>query len=241
MPIAEVCQPSEASQFTPTIWSLIKDGAQGKHDAQTRIWLLYHRPVFLFLQRRLAKRTPELDAEVIAGEVMDTVLAPSFLSKADQLKGRFRSLLCAVSKYAMSNAMRNAHAQRREAPGLRVPMDQALSDITAAIANDRGFDRFYAQEVMSAARERLDAEGGEESRTYAHVLDLHYNRGLTQMEIAQALCRTKCAVNSLLHRARKALETHLDAVLHLVASTEDEIEQERLTLLQILSRRGRRR
>lgn len=233
--------PGEPSHFTQTIWSDIEAGARGCRDAATRVYLRYRRPVFLFLQAHAPRRRADLDPELLADGILTTVLEPSFLAEAEPSKGRFRDLLFAVARNTLRNALKKAKAKKHGGGRHHVSLDEVRDAAPAARHERRDFALFYAREVIAGAVQRLKAERRGEGLIYAEVLKLHYERGLSYPEIAKALARSRQAVTSLLHKARKQLRGYIIAELADVSRTLDEGQDEARLLLGILDRQHRRR
>ncbi len=231
-----VTDPSdEPSNLFLTVWSRLDRARKGDPKAIEGVYKQYRRPVFLFLSRRLP---PRMDAELIADEVMDTVLRPSFLAKADRSKGRFRDLLLAVTRNVMGNAVRKERAARRGGRHHSVDFDEVSHALAAPREERVDFDRFYAEEVMLGAREALREEAARRGRPDVELLEMYYDQGLTQAEIAQRTRRNIDAVNTGLDRARKRLKEHFVRLLRLVCSTPEELRDETAYLLSIYARRG---
>lgn len=235
--MARTDQPpsGEPSRFVSTVWSQLRLAAEREPDAQARLYKQYRRPVLKFLEKRVSR---DVDAELLADEVLESMLEPSFLGQADAAKGRFRDLLLAMTRHAMFNAGRKARAEKRGGGRGRVSLDELTSDPPANEDDRLDFDRLFAKEVIAHARERLQAEAASRKSPEAEVLRLFYDGGKSQKEVAEALRLSEAAVNTHLDRARKRLGRHIRDVL-LPIVPEAEVEGEIGHLLGVLSRRGR--
>lgn len=167
----------------------------------------YREPVCRLLAR---KGLSQEDAEDLAQEILLRVCRDDFLERADRAKGRFRSLLLAVSQHVVDSWYRQRYAQKRT--GGRVSLD-ALEDPgrlaeladRAAPLPDEAFDREWAKNVLAWSRARLEEESSRLGAPYAVAVEEHYYRGKPLAEIARGLGRSEQDVKNFLHRGRARL------------------------------------
>lgn len=229
---------SEPTRFMTTQKSCILRAQGGDAAARDRIYTLYRRPVSLFLARKLP-RGLEAEAEGITDEVMMDVLSTTFLARVDFKKGRFRDLLLAWTRHRMYNEIRRWRAKMRDRR-----REVALSDLGAdeppSAEESKIFARFYAQEVLAAATALFEDDAARRDSDEPRALRLAYRGGRSQAEIARELGKPVAAVNTLIDRARKQVGRHLEDVLRLVCTTDEEVKDEIRYLMGVLgSGRGR--
>ncbi|MEK7865264.1 MAG: sigma-70 family RNA polymerase sigma factor [Planctomycetota bacterium] len=234
---SDLSPSGDPSRFASTVWSELRLAAGKDAGAQAALYRKYRRPVLKFLERRVPRG---VDAELLADEVLQSMLDPAFLGQADAAKGRFRDLLLAMTRHAMFNAGRKERAEKRGGGRGRVSLDDLTTDPPADEEERGDFDRLFAKEVMAHARERLEGEAATRKSPEAEVLRLFYDGGKSQKEIAEATALSEAAVNTHLDRARKRLGRHIRDVLSPLVATRQELEEEIKHLLGVLSRRGRR-
>ena len=140
--------------FPTTIWTTIhrageQDGVALEHVAQR-----YRPPVLEYIRRRGFQGS---DAEDLCQDVFVRVLAGGVLAKADPDRGRFRSLLLAVTTHVIFDRLR----KRRDVPveNIEPPQRDAPDD----------FDKSWALHLTERAIERLRDEGSP----YYAVLEGH--------------------------------------------------------------------
>jgi DNA-directed RNA polymerase specialized sigma24 family protein len=79
--------------------------------ARAEVFTRYRTPVFNFLRNR---GLSEHDAEDVAQDVFLRVCREDFLKKLDRNRGKFRSLLLAVTRHVMLNERASRHRKERE-------------------------------------------------------------------------------------------------------------------------------
>jgi len=224
----------EPSRFTSTVWSRLRLAQQGDRSAWSTSYLQYRRPLVAFIERRVPKR---VDAELLADQVVELILSPAFLAKADEGKGRFRDLLLATARYQMANASRKRGDANPPTGHARVPFEDVAPFLAAPEKERLEFAAFFVREVLDEARKLHRKECRKRSSPEAELMDLRYDQDLTQAEIAERVGRTVASVNTLLSRGRAALKTWVREVLCPLSTSEEELEEEVGFLLSIAARR----
>ena len=97
-------------EFPTTMWSGIR--AAGKEDAMAanNVSRRYHPAVVNFLRQTGFSHT---DSEDIAQDVFIRLFGENILTRADQDRGRFRSLLITVTKQVMYDELRKKSSLKR--------------------------------------------------------------------------------------------------------------------------------
>ena len=89
--------------FPTTIWTIIAKAGQDDREALEHFAESYRRPVLSFLRRKGFKSH---DAEDICQDVFVRIVSGRVLSRADSRRGRFRSLLLAVTTHVIQDRLR---------------------------------------------------------------------------------------------------------------------------------------
>lgn len=202
-----------------TRWSLLEAAGEGEEAACAELMRLYRRPVLRFLQSLGAGA----EAEDLTQEVF-LRLFQEVLAKAHPKAGRFRSLLCAVSRNVWRAHRSRARAKKRGGDRVQVPLDE---ERVSAEVQDR-FDREWLLALLEEAIEALEAA----HPTYHQAMTLHL-AGRSHDEIAAELGCTNKDVRNRLHRARKAIGRSLRAAAWNYASDSADHATE-LSFLQTL-------
>src|SRR6185503_5583456 len=122
------------------------------------------------------------DAEDLAQEVFLRLLQDKVLSKADPSRGRFRSLLLAVTRHVMGNYREREAAQKRGSGHVH-----ALGDLDFSRQEpDDHFDREWVSHLVEVALARLAREHPE----YHQALQRSALDGIPCSEIARSLGKT---------------------------------------------------
>jgi RNA polymerase sigma factor (sigma-70 family) len=138
--------------FPTTIWATIHQA--GRHDALAMedVARRYRQPVLEYIRRR---GFAGHDAEDVCQDVFLRVLQGGVLAKADEERGRFRSLLLSVTTHVILDRLR----RRR---------DVNLETLEAR-AEPQDFDRGWALHLTERALDRLREDGSP----YFEVLSGH--------------------------------------------------------------------
>ena len=128
--------------FPTTIWTTIRQAGGDDAAALQEFACAYRAPVLAFIQGRGFRAS---DADDICQDVFVRVLAGGVLAKADRDRGRFRSLLLAVTTRVIQDRLR----KKRE------PVVNGLEPS----ARDPEFDRAWALHLTERAMERLQGQG----------------------------------------------------------------------------------
>jgi RNA polymerase sigma factor (sigma-70 family) len=80
--------------FQTTVWEVVRAAGAGDQAALAQIAEEYRSPIVQFIQTR---GVPAPQAEDLCHEVFLRIMTGGVLAKADQDRGRFRSLLCTVT------------------------------------------------------------------------------------------------------------------------------------------------
>jgi DNA-directed RNA polymerase specialized sigma24 family protein len=135
--------------FETTIWTVIRK-AGDRDPASLEEFASRYRPAVLAFIRR--KGFTETDAEDLCQDVFVRILSGDVLAKADAAKGRFRSLVLAVTVHVLQDRW-------RKKPDLPRTLE--------AVDHDPDFDRAWAIHLAGRAMDRMDAPYGAVLR--AHV------------------------------------------------------------------------
>lgn len=180
-----------------TRWTLLDAAREGDQDSCAELVRLYRKPVVRFLHALGARG----EAEDLAQEVF-LRLFQGLLEEADPEAGRFRSLLCAVSRNVLRAHRTRAQAKKRGGDRAQVPLDEQR----IPAEEQSRFDREWLLALLEGAIEELAAEHPR----YHQALVRHL-AGAGHEQIAAELGGSNKDVRNWLHRARKALGRSLRA------------------------------
>jgi len=172
----------------------------------------YRQPVVEFARRQGLK---DEDAEDVAQEVFLRVCHETFLRKADQIRGKFRTVLLAVTKHVIGSWRRHEMAGKRDRRREVSLEGMTLPDELPA---DPEFDKLWVQNLMTQAMERLKKDAGTE----ALKLQLE---GLSYQEIAERLGRKTTDVTNFIHRAKERLKKEFERLIAEYSTREDVAEE----------------
>jgi RNA polymerase sigma factor (sigma-70 family) len=195
-----------------TMWTTILQFHRDPERVKDFVVRRYRQPVVEFARRQGLK---DEDAEDITQEVFLRVCQETFLKKADQIRGKFRTVLLAVTKHVIASWRRHELAgmrdRRREVSleGINLPDD---------LPTDPEFDRLWVQNLMAQAMERMGTDPGTE----ALKLQL---QGLSYQEIAAKLGRKTTDVTNFIHRSKDRLRKEFERLIAEYSTREDVAEE----------------
>lgn len=221
---------SEYVQMPSTMWTLIDRARRGGADALDALLRKYRPPILAFVRNAgfQADEAEDLVQEVFLAVVRDDVLA-----KADQLRGRFRSLLLAVTRHAISAWRRHEGAGKRGGGASRISLEN-LDDLAQSARRDEGFDPLWVQNLVRISLHQLNVECDREGTPHFRALMLHSEEGLGYADIGSRLGLSESQVRNTLHQARLRLKRAVLQEIHSYASSRPEYESEVAYLTQFL-------
>lgn len=101
--------------FPTTVWTVIRRAGASDPQAMEGFARDYRLPVLRYIERRGFAPS---DAEDLCQEVFLRILSSQVLARVDQERGRFRSLVLAVTRHVLQNARRGSGREPRREPEL---------------------------------------------------------------------------------------------------------------------------
>ncbi len=202
------------TDFQSTLWTVIRGAGRGDEASLREFVLKYRAPVAAYLARRGLSK----DAEDLAQEVFLRLFQDRVLAKADPARGRFRSLLLAVTRHVVGHHLEKEHARKRGAGQVR-----PLEGIDVASPEpDESFDREWVAHLVEVALARL----ARDHPNYHEALRRALLEGKPWGEIAAALGKSEGEVGNWIHRGRRKLVEYLqDEVRDYSLSRDDYAEE----------------
>lgn len=155
-----------SASFPTTIWSLVENAdheQSGIRTAALEELLRKYAPAMVAHLVRRKRMSADRAADLVQGFIADKVLEKGLVGKADQNRGKFRTLLLtALDRYIVSD-FRAESAQKRG--GGRVASLEGLGQPTAGPeAEADAFDVAWARSVLDQAIARMKDECTESKR-----------------------------------------------------------------------------
>jgi len=235
--------------FPSTHWSLVGRAGQASDIPAQRAALtdLLHRyePALRSYLEHARRLSPADADDVLQGFITDKILDAEIIRHADRQRGKFRSFLLTALQHFMVDQHRRNHTQRR---GATVP-DETLNNTAAATAPEplAAFDIAWAREVLRHALAQMQHTCETSNRHDVwHVFDARILRPILQNQPPAATSDLVTALNladatqvaNLLVTAKRMFGRHLRQVIGEYERDEASIDEELLTLRQILSNVG---
>lgn len=198
--------------FPTSIWTVILSVRDDPERVKDLVVRRYRGPVYEFLRMRGLDHE---DAEDVAQEVFLQICQKEFLEKADREKGKFRTLVLAVTRNLLAFFHRYQMAERRDR---RRKVTLGELELPADPAPDGDFDRLWIRNLVSQALDRLKDD--------PTVMALKRQMdGLSYQEIASEMGRQVHDVTNFIHRGKTRLRSEIERMIGEYASTDDVPEE----------------
>jgi RNA polymerase sigma-70 factor (ECF subfamily) len=222
------------------MWTTIQHAKTGDRAALSKIFTGYNPAVVRFIQ---SEGFTESDADDIAQEVFSVICKEDFLAKVDPTKGRFRSLVLAVTKNLVLLEKRRRATLKRGAGKTVVSVEQVrdqgfdfdIADTQQRDLRDEKFDTYWVQSLVARAMKMLKDECDTKKTPFFRALEL-FIAGKPYDQVAKELGAEEDQVRSYIHQARTKLKKHVEKLVMEYSSSVDEYEKE-LDYLWKLTRR----
>lgn len=208
-------------EFPSSIWTTIMQVRTDPERVKDRVVRRYRTPVYEFIRRQGVKHE---DGEDLTQEVFVRITGENFLQKIDPAKGKFRSLILAVTRHVIASWQRHQLAGPRDRRKEVAIADDA--EIPVEAPPDAEFDQLWVKNLIEQAFERTQADNA------LAALKLQMS-GKSYREIAAELSTTETDVTNLIHRAKQRLRKEVETLIREYSGTED-VEEEIASLLKLL-------
>ncbi len=208
------------SDFPQTVWTQIRRAGAGRETAVATFVSRYRPAVLRFLRRR---GLDAARAEDVAQEVFLRVFDDKVLERADAARGRFRSLLLAVTRHVLSHDLERASARKRGGGRSAVALDDAaLETALASESRDDEFDREWLASLLALALAKLRSE----NETHHACLEAFLVEERSHKEVAEKLGKTEATVRNAISRGKARLAAILRESIAGYASSDEEVRDE---------------
>ena len=199
-------------ELPSSIWTVILSIRQDPERVKDMIVRRYRQPVYDFIRM---KGLNHEDAEDVTQEVFVRICREEFLTKADRDKGKFRTLLLAVTRNMVAFFRRFELSERRDR---RRQISIANLDLPAQEEPDKEFDALWVKNLVTQAMERLQ----EDPTVQALAMQM---QGKSYQEIATELGKQVTDVTNYIHRAKQRLRAEIERMIASY-STKDQMPEE---------------
>lgn len=212
-------------EISRTRWTLIDAARSGDEEAQRRFVRKYRRPTVAYL------RACGLGsgAEDVAQEVFLRLFQDGVLDKADPSKGKFRSLLLAVTKNLLGKHLRAERAEKRGGGAVQSLGDRQVS----APQPDEAFEREWLLNILDLCMARLEREHPH----YHGALSRFLLEGRNQTQVAEAMGKSARDVRNYVHRGKQKLVAYMREEAWNYSASRTEYAEEIQHLSRLLARR----
>ncbi len=215
---------ADRMEFQSTIWELVDRAKSDKAASIEYVDRAYRAPIVAFLRRQ---GFDAHTADDLAQEVFVQLCTSSVLERARREKGKFRTLMLAITR----NVARMHHRTTSALKRTPVEWEAIAPDMTP----DDSFDRAWAQGLLDRAMAILESECAASGSPAHKALHAFVYRGLPYKEIARELGETTTSVGNHIHHARERLRLFLRRLVETYAEGDSQTSDE-IALLERLLR-----
>jgi RNA polymerase sigma-70 factor (ECF subfamily) len=215
--------------FQSTVWAEI-DRARDRDPAAYLQFVNRYRPAVVSFLRTQGFSSE--DAEDLAQEVFLLIVRHDVLERVDPKKGKFRSLILAVTKNVARNTRRDRSRQKRGGDAPQLSLDQSELPVAAPESSEEQerFDRMWSQQLVAIALRELSSAHAHYYRALRLMLD-----GKSHQEIAQEMGKTANEVNNYVHRAKSWIGRTVRRLIVEYCASDAEFKDELRHLSKFLS------
>ena len=219
-----------------TIWTQIRAAQAESSGAWNGIYNRYQGLISSQIMRRI-KGISEADREDLVQNVFIQISGEDFLQRADRDKGRFRSLLFAVTDNVIKMWLRGEYSRRRKGGEKVIFLGQ--EELFGALgADSKGelseFNREWATKILQDAMDSLQMESKRLGTEYFRALQAHYFEGIPTEKLASEMGVSEETIHNYLSRGRRKLGDGIRAAVREYCSDEEEVMDELLDLQAFL-------
>lgn len=207
-------------EFSSTVWATIEQAKDNDPRALSLLLEKYRPPVVQFV---LNRGLQSADAEDVAQEVFARIIEKNLLKHAHAAKGKFRSLLLAITRHVMTEKRRG---ERRNRP---LDADEAL---VSSLDREEDFDRLWALNLIRLALERLKSESDDKGTPYHDALLMALEGRETYSQIGARLGKSEKDMMNYVQRGLAKVRGYFEAAIRDYSSGEDEFREEQEYLAQ---------
>lgn len=223
--------------FPSTQWTQLADaslhGGASAREALATFCAAYRAPVLSYLLSRGMRRE---DAEDAVQSFLLYLMENSTLSRADRLRGRFRSFLLGTLRNFLSGRVARDQADRRGGGAVPLPLhligDELADESPGAEAE---FDRSWALNIMQRAL--ADVEAQRPPEVFAAIRPF-LPGGVPPpfAEVSRATGMSEIALRAEVSRVRARLRQQIRAEVARTVDSPAEVDAEMAWLHQVLMR-----
>jgi RNA polymerase sigma-70 factor (ECF subfamily) len=183
--------------FPTSIWTTLLSLREDPERVRDLVVRRYRQPIYDFVRRQNLSHE---DAEDLTQEVFAQICREGFLERANRRKGKFRTLLLAVSRHIVASFRRHELAAVRDR---RRSVALEDFDIEGEHPDDAEFDDLWVKNLVELSFRQLEGDPG------IAALRLQM-AGRSYQEIGAAIGKTPTDVTNYIHRAKKKLRQEIE-------------------------------
>jgi RNA polymerase sigma factor (sigma-70 family) len=230
-------------RFETTQWSVVAAAAghEENRGALQDLYRNYAQPIYAFIRRRGYSRQ---DAQDLTQDFFLHLLEKNTFTRADRLKGKFRSFLLGALEYFLAHANEKARAEKRGGNATLVFLDDENAEVRYQLADpgqtaEQLFDARWAATLIETTVDRLKAEHEVAGKVelFNHIRGfLIEGEDSSYAEVAERTGLTLGAVRLAIHRLRSRYRELLRAEIARTVVSSGDFDEEVRALRASLQR-----
>jgi RNA polymerase sigma factor (sigma-70 family) len=223
--------------FASTIWTQIRQAKERDPEALNRLLSSYRAPIFNYLQNHGFSKE---DSDDLVQEALLRIVQNDLLIKADEKRGRFRSLLLGITKNVIGDWLRSNKRLKRGGGKAEISLDStpgegnqtSLADLLADKTEDEDFSREWGINLLRLGMDKLRDECERSGSRYFETLYTHMNHPQSYENLSNQLNAKESDIRNWIHHAKRKLRIYLDMIIQQYCSSPEEFAEENIYLKQ---------
>ena len=210
---------NQFKRFQTTLWTQL---LESPGDNRGEICARYRDPIYSYVR---FQGLQEHDAQDAVQEVFTRVCRDDFLKKTDRMKGKFRTLLLAVTRNVLSELRTRPRFRKHASLDTLENPEQIMGKEDPALS-DANFDRLWVQNLVRLALQKLMEYSSENRPPYYDVLVLHMFEKISYAKLAEQFSAKTEDISNWIQFGKKKLKEFLREQVRYHSPDEQEISRE---------------
>jgi len=220
-------------RFDSTQWSLVAAaGADDQNRAAFEdLYRSYCYPVYAFIRRRGYSRQ---DAQDLTHDFFIHLLEKNTFSRADPLRGKFRTFLLGALEFFLAHANERARAEKRGGNATMIFLDDESAEtryqlIDPGLTAEQVFDARWAAALIegTVTRLRTESEAAGKGELFNQIRGfLIEGEDSSYADVAERTGLTLAAVRAAIHRLRARYRDLLRSEISRTVASPDDFDDE---------------
>lgn len=228
----------EYVRFLTTIWTTIREARRGDPKSVKEMLQQYSPPLRAYIRNR---GIPDSETDDVLQEVLMRISDESFLKRAEQENGRFRSVLLGVTNNMILKFFERRRAIKRGGGSVTLSLEEIsrrdASPPVMAPESQQDFDQLWFEHAFRTALRRLRDESLQTHRPYYQILQLRMDN-LSYRDIAEQLGLAETEIGNLMQYGKRQIQKYVREYIRSYCSPA-EYDDEYAAFRRVIAKNGR--